>query len=114
MATILIVEDDAIIGLELEDVIAHLGHAVLGPAVSIDHARAAIAGGKPDIALLDANLGGVSTFAFGEELAAQGVRVVFCTGYVQLNLPPSLQNVLVLTKPIGEPELAAALAKLIS
>jgi DNA-binding LytR/AlgR family response regulator len=111
---ILVVEDDALIAMELEERLAELGHAVVGPALSLEAAEALVAKGRPDAALLDANLAGKSSVAFGASLAAQGVRVAFCTGYDKIkNLPPELEGVLVLTKPLSDADLQAGLTKLL-
>jgi CheY-like chemotaxis protein len=111
---ILVVEDDALIAMELEERLAELGHIVLGPALSLEAAEALAAKEELDAALLDANLAGKSSVAFGAALAARGVKVAFCTGYDQIkDLPPALANAPVLTKPLSDADLQAGLAKLL-
>lgn len=112
---ILIVEDDALIAMELEERLGELGHVVLGPALSLEAAEKLAAETRPDAALLDANLAGKSSVALGAALVAQGVRIAFCTGYDKIkDLPPELQGVLVLTKPISDADLQAGLKKLLA
>lgn len=111
---ILVVEDDRLIAMELEERLAELGHAVLGPAHTIAEAEALLAGARPDCALLDANVGGQSSVALGVKLAELGVPVAFCTGYDEIkNSPPALANAPVLTKPISDAELQAGLSQLL-
>lgn len=112
---ILLVEDDALIAMEMEERLADMGYAVLGPAATIEAAEQAIAKEKPDVALLDANLRGRTTVELGVALVAQGVPVAFCTGYEEVKgLPPHMASTPVLTKPIMDEDLAATLKKLLS
>lgn len=112
---ILLVEDDALIALELGERLADMGYRVLGPARSLDEAEAVLAKDKPDAALLDANLDGVSSVPLGAKLAELGVPVAFCTGYDRIkDLPPLLQHAPVLTKPLGDAALISGLKRLLS
>jgi DNA-binding response OmpR family regulator len=111
---ILIVEDDALIAMELEERLQELGYEVLGPAATLEGAERAIAEARPDAALLDANLAGVSSVPIGIKLAGMGVPLAFCTGYDQIKgAPPELAKAPILTKPIGDADLVAVLKALI-
>ena len=111
---VLIVEDDALIAMELEERLSELGYLVLGPAATVEDADAIIAKQRPDAALLDANLAGVSSVPLGAKLVAQGVPIAFCTGYDKIkNAPPELAAVPILTKPISDADLVAGLKKLL-
>lgn len=112
---ILIVEDDALIAMELEERLAEMGHAVMGPAHTIAEAEALIARERPDAALLDANLAGESSVGLGVKLVGQGVKVAFCTGYDRVKgAPPELDNAPILVKPYSDAELRAAVAKIVT
>jgi DNA-binding response OmpR family regulator len=112
-AKVLIVEDDALIAMEMAERVAEMGYAVLGPAYSLEEADAAVAAQRPDVALLDANLAGKSTVELGVKLDGMGVKIAFCTGYDQVRgLPKHLAKTLVLMKPISDADLKAALEKL--
>jgi len=107
---ILVVEDDALIAMELGERLDEMGYDVIGPAHSLDEAGQVLAGATPDAALLDANLNGVSSVELGASLVGQGIPVAFCTGYDQIkNLPPSLTKAPLLTKPVSDDALAATL-----
>lgn len=116
MPKILVVEDDALIAMELGERLSDLGYEVLGPAHSISEAEALLAREQPDGALLDANLAhGASSVPLAMELVAAGVRVAFCTGYDHVkNAPAELSAAPVLTKPVSDAALKAALEKLIA
>lgn len=111
---ILLVEDDALIAMELGQRLAELGYDVLGPARSIAEAEALLARETPDGALLDVSLAeGASSVPLGVELYAKGVRVAFCTGYDHVEgVPPELANAPVLTKPFSDAILETELKKL--
>lgn len=115
MRKILVVEDDILIAMELTERVADMGHAVLGPAHTIAEAEALIAKERPDAALLDANLAGVSSVPLGVQLAANGVPIAFCTGYAKVKgAPPELASAPVLTKPVSDADLRAAIATLLA
>lgn len=110
---ILVVEDDALIAMELEERLGEMGYVVLGPALTLEAAEELAGTEKPDAALLDANLAGRSSVPLGAALVARGVKIAFCTGYDQIkNLPPELQGAPILTKPVSDADLRAGLAKL--
>lgn len=110
---VLLVEDDALIAMELADRVAELGYAVIGPAHSLAEAEALLAGTRPDIALLDANLAGQSTVELGAALDAMGVKIAFCTGYDHVKgLPKHLAKTPVLMKPVSDADLKAGLEQL--
>jgi DNA-binding response OmpR family regulator len=112
---VLIVEDDALIAMEMAERVEDFGYAVLGPAHSLEEADAAIAAERPAVALLDANLAGKSTVDLGVKLDGMGVKIAFCTGYDHVKgLPKHLAKTLVLMKPISDADLKAALEKLTS
>jgi DNA-binding response OmpR family regulator len=111
---ILVVEDDALIAMELSERLADLGYEVIGPAHSIAEAEQLIAATKPDAALLDANLAGASSVPLGMTLNGMGVPVAFCTGYDRIkDLPAALNNAPLLTKPVPDAELVNALKGLV-
>jgi DNA-binding response OmpR family regulator len=112
---ILVVEDDALIAMEMAERLAELGYAVFEPAASVEAAEKMIGAERPDAALLDANLAGVSSVPLGAKLAAMGVPVAFCTGYDAIkNLPPELARAPILTKPISDDALVAVLKAMLA
>lgn len=112
---VLIVEDDPLIAMELSERLGEMGYVVLGPAYSITEAEALLLRERPDAALLDANVAGQSSVSLGAALARQGVPVIFCTGYDEIrNRPAELAAALVLTKPVSEADLGAALKKVVA
>jgi CheY-like chemotaxis protein len=79
---ILIVEDEALVALDLELAFEDEGAEIVGPALSLGHAldllegEQAIAG-----AVLDVDLGGLDVFPVAEILRERGVPFIFHTGH---------------------------------
>ncbi len=107
---VLVVEDEAMIALLIEDMLADLGCAVVGPAHGLAEGLEIARGAAGvDAALLDVNLNGESVFALADELRAQGVPMVFSTGYGDVALREIDKGAPVIQKPFRAQELAEAL-----
>ena len=110
MLRVLIVEDDALIAADLEDVVADAGHLVLGPVDSVCRARAAVA--CCDAALLDANVTDGTTFELAAALQRAGRPFVFVTALTASDLPIGLCGVRLLRKPYRIADIRNWLARL--
>lgn len=109
MKRILVVEDDALIGIVLEDMLAELGYEVVGPILSVAEGLAAVAERAFDLALLDVNLGGADSSPIAEALQAKGVPYVLATGYAVEDLKGADRCRGVLRKPFDLDALASVL-----
>ena len=82
---VLVVEDEALIGMLLEDELLRAGAEVVGPACSVKEALELInqmaADGGLSAAVLDINLEGETVSPVADRLAALSVPFVFATGY---------------------------------
>ncbi len=112
----MIVEDDALIAMELAERLTDMGYAVLGPAQSIAEAEALLERETPDGALLDASLaGGASSVPLAVLLHSKGIRIAFCTGYDRVKgAPPELAKAPVITKPVSDADLKACIEKMLA
>lgn len=107
MPRILVVEDEFLVALDAEAMLAALGCEVIGPAATADQAIALLASEHADAALLDVNVGGKPVFPLAERLAAQGIPFAFATGYDAASvLPDEFADRPVLRKPYDEEHLA--------
>jgi DNA-binding response OmpR family regulator len=106
---ILIVEDEMLIALMLQDMVANVGFAVEGIATSlaagIDLARTA----NVHLAILDINLNGEEAYPIADILRARGVRLIFSTGYGVETLKPEYEFIPKLVKPYEQANLVAAI-----
>ena len=105
---ILIVEDEALIGMQLEQALVDHGCEVVGVATNVAEAMQLIERERPHGALLDINLAGEKSFPVAERLAADGVPFVFCTGYAgEQVLPPRFAGAPLVRKPFDAQSVAA-------
>jgi DNA-binding response OmpR family regulator len=100
----LIVEDEAVVALDLGMCFEDWGWEVAGPAHDLAAAER-LALDPLDFALLDVNLAAGTTFELARRLVAQGVRVAFLTGSERDDLPPDLADRPSMTKPADFAEL---------
>jgi DNA-binding response OmpR family regulator len=77
---VLIVEDEPVIGIELEDAVTEAGHEVIGWATGLASAIALAEARPPDLAFVDLRLrDGDTGFGISQQLAERGVTVVLTT-----------------------------------
>lgn len=104
---ILIVEDEALVAINLQAVLEDRGHEVVD--IADDETSAILAGARyrPDLALVDIRLArGDNGLAVAEQLHALGITVVFATG----NCPGSRGEKLALGclhKPLSDEQVIA-------
>lgn len=96
---VLLVEDEIMVALLLEDMLAELGHEVIGPVARLDEALEMAQGQALDVALLDVNLNGKEIYPVAEALAAREIPFVFVTGYGRRALRAPYHDRPILQKP---------------
>lgn len=110
---VLLVEDEALVAMLIEDLIADLGCEVAGNPMQLDQAIDAAHAGGFDLALLDLNLGGKRTYPVADILAARGIPFAFLTGSRADDLEPAYRETPILAKPFRRGDLEAMLARLL-
>ena len=111
---ILVVEDEVMVAWALEDMLAHLGCAVVGPVARVNQALAMIEAEDVDAAVLDVNLDGEKSYRVADALTARGVPFVFSTGYNKNRLQTDYLAFPMLQKPFARSKLGDALMKLLT
>lgn len=106
---VLVVEDEALVALDLADMLEDLGHQVVGPFMTSATALPACRFASVDFAVLDFNLGGQTSETLADALAERAIPFVFLTGYRQGSLPQGYRDFVVLQKPVHLPALRAAI-----
>ena len=96
---VFVVEDEIMIRMLLEDMLADLGYGVAASAGGLDEAMSLARNSEFDIAILDVNLNGHSVYPVAELLDQRGVPFVFSTGYGERGLPEAYRNRPTLQKP---------------
>ncbi len=85
---ILVVEDEALIALDVEFILRGAGFGVIGPTASVSEACRLVREEAPAAAILDVNLGTEQVFPVADMLAARKIPFLFTSGYDAGILPP--------------------------
>jgi len=109
---ILVVEDEAMIGMLIEDILKDAGSEVVGPMPRLKPAMEAAANeARIDAAVLDINLAGETVAPVADRLMERGVPFVFLTGYGWHLLPERFHDRPLITKPCRREILLATLLR---
>jgi CheY-like chemotaxis protein len=109
---VLVVEDEMMVSMLIEDMLADLGCTVVGPASRLDEAMQLASEAELDCAVLDVNLGGQPIFPVADLLRQKGAPFAFATGYGDAGLREVDKGSPVLQKPFREGDLARVLGEL--
>jgi CheY-like chemotaxis protein len=111
---VLVVEDEMLVLLMIEDMLADLGCESVIAAASVNRALASIDAQFFDLAMLDMNLNGDKTYSVADALAARGIPFAFLTGYSGHHMRDGYSDLPVLKKPFMYKDLDEMLARLLS
>lgn len=106
---ILVVEDEPMIALDLQDLLVDAGFEIAGVAGRLDKALALIVSTDFDVAVVDANLAGVSASPAAAALVTRGVPFVVLSGYSLAQQQDAFASGHFLQKPCRPARLIAAL-----
>ncbi len=81
--TVLVVEDEFIIALDLTETVQDLGYAIDGPYADRETALQAISQSLPDCAILDVNIRDGLVYPLADVLAERGVPIIFHTSQAE-------------------------------
>jgi DNA-binding NtrC family response regulator len=80
--TVLVVEDEFIIALDLSETVRDLGFKVEGPFADKENAFIAIDRHMPDCAILDVKTADGEVYPLADALADAGVPIIFHSGHI--------------------------------
>jgi CheY-like chemotaxis protein len=106
---ILIVEDEAMVAMILEDLLQELGCQFTEIASRVETALISIMARPFNIAILDVNLKGETSYPVADMLELRKVPFLFATGYGTAVIPEKYRQRTVLQKPFRKQELEKAL-----
>lgn len=109
---ILVVEDEMLILTMIESMLNDLGCTSVTTVTKNEQAIDAIGHQMFDIAMLDMNLNGNSSFDVADALAEKGIPFVYSTGNNILDERDGFSDRPILKKPFSEEDLAKTLASL--
>ncbi len=108
---VLIVEDQALIAMDLEDTLMKWGVASVRTVPNVKEATEAMRQFAPDVAVLDFNLGAETSEAIADDLVDKGVPFLFSTGYGDDGMIPArFRHIPIVRKPFDGMSLAAKLS----
>jgi CheY-like chemotaxis protein len=110
---ILIVEDEALIAMELEDLVEGLGFIPVGPARDLPTALKLVTESDVDGCILDINLAGQNGLPVADELHRLGKPWIFTTGYNADVLAGQYPEVPVVAKPFATSDLASLVQQMV-
>jgi len=102
---VLVVEDEMMVALLLEDMIADLGYRVVGPVTRLGKALDVASREAIDVAILDINVDGSEVYPVAEALAARHIPFAFVTGYGREGLREPYRGTPTLAKPFRKGDL---------
>jgi DNA-binding NtrC family response regulator len=113
-ARVLVVEDESMVGVLMEDLLAEVGCDPVGTAWGVQQALAMLDMAPVRLVVLDANIAGKSVEPVAEELARRGIPFIFVTGFGVERVPEAYRDRPILMKPVEEEELRKALMDALS
>ncbi len=104
---VLVVEDEALIAMEIAAIVSDAGFAVLGPVSTVQQALALIKNTGCTFAVLDTNLGTETAEPVALQLRAAGIPFVVVSGYSREQQPTGMRDAPLLGKPLDARSLVA-------
>lgn len=112
--SVLIIEDEPLISMQLEDLVRSLGHDICGTAATRSQAQAVVADKTPGLVLADIQLadGSSGLDAVDDILAIDSVPVIFITAYPERLLTGDRpEPTYLIAKPFQEDTVRAAISQ---
>jgi CheY-like chemotaxis protein len=110
---VFIVEDETLVAMLIEDMLEDLGYTTSFHASSLDDGVAYARTGDFDVAILDINIIGGTSFPIAAALSHRGIPFTFCSGYGRLGVPAAWMDQHCVAKPFSAEQLDAALRRLL-
>ncbi len=110
---VLIVEDEAMVLVDLEDCLTDLGYRVISKARNLVDGLILAQELDLDVAVLDVNLGGLYCSRIADLLDEKGIPFLLVTGYTAAGIPERLRYALRVEKPFENAVIGHALQDLL-
>ena len=111
---VVIAEDEAIIRLDLKEMLEEEGYEVVAESGRGDEAIDLVREHQPDLAILDVNLDDGNVFALARKLAEEDVPVIFHSGqHTPEEVKARFPDATTLTKPCPPTEVIEAVNKVL-
>ena len=111
---ILVVEDEMMVLMVIEAMLADIGCESVTAAATVDQALALIDAKVFDAAMLDVNLNGSTSYPVADALAARGIPFIFASGYNGHGMKKGYSDRPLLSKPFQLNDLIRVFTRLFS
>lgn len=108
---VLLVEDNALLGLDMAQQLVDAGLEVIGPAISVAKAFLLMEQTDCDVAVLDVNLGKETAEPVALALRVRGTPFIVLSGYSSDQHPAGFHGAPMLAKPARPEDLVGLLRK---
>ncbi len=98
---ILVVEDNALLAIELAQALEAAGFGIAGPALTVAQAMAQLDKSGCDAAVLDISLRDETSEPVAKELRTRGIPFLTMTGYARTQQPKAFEGAPTFTKPVA-------------
>jgi DNA-binding response OmpR family regulator len=112
--SILVVEDEPLLAMDLERLLDEVGFRVIGPATTTARAIRFIDDERPDLAVLDLNLGGEMVFPLLDVLAERAIPFLIVSGHSPEMVPAQHRHRPLLQKPYDPAALLRTVHRLLA
>lgn len=110
---ILILEDEALVALDLSMQLEDEGYECLGPVAKPEQALAILDDVVPDFAVLDVNLDGTTSVEVARRLEEMGRPFVYVSGYAEGGILEDMPKAPLIEKPLRFEVLNAAIRRVL-
>ncbi len=81
---VLVIEDEALVGMMIEDFLGDFGYSVVGPIENLQAAILLAATEQIDVAVVDINISGQVATAVADKLIEREIPFLFISGYEKM------------------------------
>jgi DNA-binding response OmpR family regulator len=111
---VLIVEDNSLLGIDLQDILEAHGCEVVGPSATVSDATTLIRREKIDVALIDYLLGDVDAAPLARLLNDKAIPFALCTGMREQEMSLRYPHTPILAKPYNPIDVCRVVDSLIA
>ena len=111
---VFIVEDETMLAMLMEAMLEDLGYATEFHASTLADGLNYALTGQFDLAILDVNIIGGTSFPIAAAITGRGIPFVFCSGYGRVGIPELWADRHCIAKPFSEEQLGEALRGLLA
>jgi DNA-binding response OmpR family regulator len=107
--SVLLVEDEALVAIDVKAIIEMAGGRVVGPAYSLGQGFSWMDRGRIDCAVLDVNLHNETVFKLADVLVDRGIPIIFLSAHSLADAPPRHRDRCLVRKPFNTASLIQAI-----